>query len=426
MSDQFNWAGNYRYSGEICRPRTVEQLQELVARSAKLKALGTRHSFNGIADTTGDLISLEQFEPVLTVDTERHTVTVGAGVRYGQLCRELHERGYALHNLASLPHISVAGACATGTHGSGDGNGNLATAVSGLEMVTADGEVLALSRERSRERDGARFLGAVVGLGALGVITQLTLDLVPAFEVAQTVYTDLPLAQLEDHFDAILSSAYSVSLFTDWREARFNQVWCKRRVGDPVPAEGVLERYGAMPATGPLHPIAENSAASCTEQWGVPGPWYERLPHFRMEYTPSNGEELQSEYFVPRRHACAALNAVYGLREQISPLLLISEVRTIAADDLWMSPCYGRDSVAIHFTWQKEWPAVERLLPQIEARLAPFEAIPHWGKLFTVSPVRWRALYPRLPDFLSLLESCDPQGKFRNTLLNTLLFGEVS
>ena len=415
-----NWAGNYTYhAAQIHQPETVEQIQELVIRSNKLKALGTRHSFNDIADSPGDLISLEHFNQIVALDRERRTVTVEAGVRYGQLARWLHDEGYALHNLASLPHISVAGACATATHGSGDRHGNLATVVSAMEMVTGNGDVIVLSREQNREQ----FQGAVVGLGGLGVVTKLTLDISPTFEMRQDVYENLPLTELEDHFDELFSSVYSVSLFTDWRNATFNQVWLKRHVPDGAAIELEPQLFGATLATSHLHPIATLSAENCTEQMGVYGPWFERLPHFRMDFTPSSGEELQSEYLVPRQHAFAALRAIDQLREQIAPLLQISEVRTIAADNLWMSPCYKQACVGIHFTWKKDWPAVRNVLPMIEDQLAAFDARPHWAKLFTMSPARIQSLYEKLPDFQQLLQYYDPQGKFRNAFLDKYIWG---
>ena len=417
---QLNWAGNYTYSAaRLHYPETIEQLQDVVNRSHKLRVLGSRHSFNSIADSAEDLVSLERLDRGVTFDRERSTVTVGGGVKYGQLCRELHNQGYALHNLASLPHISIAGACATATHGSGDGNGNLATAVAAIELMKADGEMLALSRER----DGDQFQGAVVALGGLGVVTSITLDIVPAFAVQQEVYENLPLAQLEQHYEEIVSSAYSVSLFTDWQNERVNQVWLKRRLAGDAALALAPSFFGAMLAPGHRHPIASLSAAPCTPQMGIPGPWYERLPHFRIDETPSSGVELQSEYFVPRRHAVAAVHAVTQLHERIAPLLMISELRTIAADALWMSPCYQLDSVGIHFTWIRDWPAVQQLLPLIEQQLAPFDARPHWGKLFTIPAVRVQSLYRRLPDFQELLRSYDPQGKFRNAFLDTYIFG---
>ncbi|HEU5099466.1 MAG TPA: D-arabinono-1,4-lactone oxidase [Roseiflexaceae bacterium] len=421
MSEQYsNWAGNLTYSAaRLHHPTTVGQVQDLVARCNKLRVLGSRHSFNTIADSAEDLVSLAQLEPVLEFDHERKTVTVHGGITYGQLSPQLHSAGYALHNLASLPHISIAGACATATHGSGDGNRNLASVVAGMEIVTADGQLLTLSREQH----GDQFQGAVVGLGGLGVITKLTLDIVPAFEVRQEVYENLAVAQLDEYFDAILSSAYSVSLFTDWQGQHVNQVWRKHRVtGEPIAALAPAF-FEAPLAPTDRHPIVTLSAKPCTPQMGVPGPWYDRLPHFRIDEKPSSGEELQAEYFVPRQHAVAALRAVAQLHEQIAPVLMISEVRTIAADTLWMSPCYEQDCVGIHFTMVRDWPAVQKLLPLIEEQLAPFDARPHWGKMFTISPARLQSLYAKLPDFRELLRSYDPQGKFRNAFLDTYIFG---
>lgn len=420
MNNTSNWAGNYIYrAAQIHQPETVEQIQELVRRSHKIKALGTRHSFNDIADSPGDLISLEHFDKILALDRKRRTVTVEAGVRYGELARWLHAEGYALHNLASLPHISVAGACATATHGSGDRNGNLATAVSAMEFVAGNGEVAVLSREKDREQ----LEGAVVGLGGLGVISRLTLDVSPTFQMQQDVYENLPLAALEEHYDELTSEIYSVSLFTDWRSSKINQVWLKRLVPDGVSIKAEPELFGARLATNRLHPIASISAESCTEQMGICGPWFERLPHFRMDFTPSSGEELQSEYFVPRQRAFDALHAINQLRESIAPLLLISEVRTIAADNLWMSPCYKRNSVAIHFTWKQDWEGVRNVLPAIEAALAPFQARPHWAKLFTMSHAQLQLIYEKLPDFQRLLHNYDPQGRFRNEFLDRYIFG---
>ena len=415
-----NWAGNYTYRAtQFHRPETIEQIQELVIHSDKLKALGTRHSFNDIADSHGDIISLEHFDQIIALDREHRTVTVEAGVRYGELARWLHSEGYALHNLASLPHISVAGACATATHGSGDRHGNLATAVSVIEMVTANGELIVLSRDKDLEQ----FQGAVVGLGGLGVITKLRLNISPTFEMRQDVYENLPLAELEEHFDELFSSVYSVSLFTDWQSATFNQVWLKRHVPDNTPINLDARLFGATLAISHLHPIAMLSAENCTEQMGISGPWYERLPHFRMDFTPSSGEELQTEYLVPRQYAFKALRVIDQLKEYIVPLLQISEIRSIAADDLWMSPCYKQACIAIHFTWKKDWEGVRNILPMIEDQLAQFDARPHWAKLFTMSPAYLQSPYEKLPDFRQLLQHYDPQGKFRNEFLDKYIFG---
>jgi xylitol oxidase len=429
IEPQSNWAGSYTYSAaRLHYPETLQQVRELVIRSSKLRVLGSRHSFNSIADTPEDMVSLDRFghaDDVLALDPERLSVTVDANIKYGQLCGQLHREGYALHNLASLPHISVAGACATATHGSGDRHGNLATAVSAMEIVTADGDMVVLSRDQynTQSEGGEQFLGAVVGLGGFGVVTKLTLDIVPTFDMRQDVYENLPLTQVEEHFDEIVSKAYSVSLFTDWQNERVNQVWLKSHIADEATLELEPELFGATLAPTHRHPIPGFSARACTPQMGIPGPWHERLPHFRMDFTPSSGDELQSEYLVPRQHAVAAFRAIHRLRNQVAPLLQISEVRTVAADNLWISPCYRQTCVAIHFTWKKNWEAVRQLLPLIEEELAPLNARPHWGKLFTMQAPRVGALYPRLADFQRLLSLYDPRGKFRNAFLDTYIFG---
>jgi alditol oxidase len=414
-----NWAGNYTYSTDhLEKPKTVEELQAVVKRCEKLRALGAKHSFNPIADSKFAQVSLENFES-MSLDKKARTVTVGAGVRYGKLAPYLQENGFAVHNLASLPHVTVAGACATGTHGSGSKNGNLSTAVSAMEFVTAKGEVATLSRQH----DGDRFHGAVVSLGSLGVVSKITLDVIPTFDVSQVVYENLSFTQLEKHLDDIFASGYSVSLFTDWQKHRATQVWIKRRIENGKTPDMKPDFFGAKLATHKLHPLAGHSAENCTEQMGIPGPWYERLPHFRMNFTPSSGAELQSEFFVPRDKACDAILAVEQLREKVTPHLFITEFRTVAADDLWISPCYQRAGLGIHFTWKPEWAAVKEILPEIEEKLKPFNARPHWAKLFTMAPARIQAQYAKLNPFKDLLKSYDPDGKFRNGFIDTNLYG---
>lgn len=413
-----NWSGNLTFStNNLYEPKSVEEVRQIVERCSKLRALGARHSFNAIADSNANQISLEHLDQ-MTIDDKARTVTVGAGVRYGKLAPWLDSHGYALHNLASLPHITVVGACSTGTHGSGIHNGNLSTAVSALEFVTADGNFATLSRAK----DGDTFSGAVVALGALGVVTRITLNLLPTFTMRQIVYEDLSFDQLQNNLDIIFGSGYSVSLFTDWQDHRATQVWIKSIVKPNEPANMPPEFYGARLATKKLHPIAGHDATPCTEQQGIPGPWYERLPHFRMNFTPSSGAELQTEYFVPKEHGYEAILAVEKLRDRITPHLLVTELRTIAADNLWMSMAYKRDSMAIHFTWKPEWPAVKQILPLIEKQLAPFNPRPHWAKLFTIPPAQLESKYEKLPEFKSLLQQHDPTGKFRNAFLETNLY----
>ncbi|HEY0023164.1 MAG TPA: FAD-binding protein [Longimicrobium sp.] len=412
-----NWAGNVEYRAErVYHPQSVEQVQEVVRRSRKLRALGSRHSFSRIADSTDTLISLRRMNRVVSLDPAARTVTVEAGATYGDLCCYLHASGFALHNLPSTPGISIAGACSTGTHGSGSANGNVATAAAAIEFVDAAGEVVTLSRD-----NGGAFPGAVVGLGALGVITKLTLNVQPAFDVAQVVYLHLPMSELRDGFDEIMASGYSVSLFTDWTRKSISQVWIKSRVGEAGWSEAAADFHGARLAAADVHPVDGQPADRCTPQMGVPGPWHERLPHFRIGQTPSVGSELHSEYFIPVEHAWAAIMAIGELREHMAPHLFISEIRTVAADDLWMSPCYQRACVAIHMTWKPEWDSVAALLPLIEQKLAPFTPVPHWAKLFTMPPAVLRSRYPKLADFEQLIRRYDPHGKFRNEFLDEIL-----
>ena len=417
-----NWAGNLTYNtSNVFYPRKVEEAQEWIKKSGRLRCLGTRHCFNSIADSKFGLISSRELNQVVGLDTAARTVTVEGGIKYGELCPWLDQKGYALHNLASLPHISVAGSVSTATHGSGTGNGNLATAVNALEMITADGNL----RHFSRAGDGDKFLGVVVGLGVFGMITKVSLDIQPAFQMRQNVYQKLPFDQLKDHFEEIMSAGYSVSLFTDWQGDTLNEVWIKTRASD---SRNYNERpvfFGAKAATVNLHPIAELSAENCTPQLGVPGPWYERMPHFKMGFTPSSGKELQTEYFVPRTRAVEAIFAVRKLADKIGPHLFISEIRCIAADNFWMSSCHNQASVAIHFTWKQEWEAVSRLLPLVEQALTPFEPRPHWGKLFTLSPKALDSRYEKLRDFKKLAAAYDPTGKFHNEFLDAAIFSKT-
>lgn len=415
-----NWAGNLTYSAErLLLPGTVAEVQEAVRAVGKVRVLGSRHCFNDIADTAGTQLSLERLNRVLVLDKARRQVTVEGGMRYGEIGPYLHEQGYALHNTASLPHISVAGACATATHGSG-ALGNLAVAVAAIEFVNAAGDLVTLSREK----DGDTFAGAIVSLGAIGVVTRLTLDLQPAFNVRQDVFRELPLSALETHFDEIMASGYSVSVFTAWQEEAVEQVWIKSAVATGGTFKARESLFGARPATENLHPIARLDAVNCTEQMGVIGPAYDRLPHFRMGFTPASGEELQVEYFVPAEHAVAAIGTLHRHRDRLAPLLLMGEIRTIAADDLWMSPCYRQPCVAFHFSFKQDWPALKEVLPGLEEALTPLRPRPHWGKMFTMPPRTVQARYPRLPAFRALLNAHDPGGKFRNAFVERYVFGQ--
>jgi alditol oxidase len=418
---QKNWAGNYEFSTtNLHHPTSIEEIQALMKNSRKVKVLGTRHSFNHIADSDDVHISLNHFNNVVALDTERCTVTVEAGMRYGELGVYLNAQGFAIHNMASLPHITIIGAVSTATHGSGAKNGSLATAVSGLEFVTGNGDIVTLSREI----DGEQFNGAVVGLGGIGVVTKITLDIMPRFDMQQYVYLNLPAAQMVENWDAILASAYSVSIFTDWQTENHNQIWLKMLVTDDTPIEEKPEFFGAARATKRYHPIGEMAADNCTEQMGIRGSWHERLSHFTMDAIANEGNDLQAEYFVSRQNALEAFKVMSELRATLAPVIAISEIRMIAADDLWMSPYYKQDSVAIHFSWQRDLPGVLQVLPIIEERLAPFAPRPHWGKLFTMPAKDIQSRYEKLADFRQLLQHYDPQGKFRNAFLDEYIFGD--
>jgi xylitol oxidase len=402
-----NWAGNYTYQAEkLHRPSTIEQVQEIIANAPGVRVLGSRHSFNDIADSS-ELITLEALPIDVVVDHAANTVSFNAALKYGELVETLSAEGVALHNLASLPHISVAGAVATATHGSGDTNGNLATAVTGLELVTSGGEIIEASRGEP-DFDG--------------LVTRITLDVEPAYEVRQRVFEGLSWEALFEHFDEITSCGYSVSVFTRWGETT-DQVWVKSRVTDE-PEQVESDLFGAVAAVVDRHPILELDATSCTPQLGRPGRWSDRLPHFRMDFTPSSGEELQSEYLFPRRYAMEAIEAVRTLADKIQPILQVSEIRAVAADRLWMSMNYGEDTVGIHFTWKPERDAVEDMLVQLETALVPFEARPHWGKLFNADAAAIAPLYERMPDFIRLVERLDPRGAFCNSWLKAHVLGD--
>ncbi|MBC6997313.1 D-arabinono-1,4-lactone oxidase [Cytophaga sp. FL35] len=411
-----NWAGNYTYKAEqIHEPKSVTEVQELVKKLDVQKALGSTHCFNDIADSPKNQISTKHLNKIIEINKENKTVRVEAGARYGDFAEILHNKGFALHNLASLPHISVAGACATATHGSGVNNKNLAGQVVSVELVKPDGSLVELSREHPD------FGAVVVGLGAFGIITKVTLMLQDTFDVQQDVFLDLPLESLKSNFENIMQSGYSVSLFTDWMDNKVSEVWVKRTFTPDMTDLGT-NFFGAVPASKNIHPIVALDAVNCTEQMGVPGPWYDRLPHFKMGFTPSAGEELQSEYFIPREHAVDAILAIEKMKDEIYPHILISEIRAIAADGFWMSPCFQQDCITIHTTWQQKPQEVMALLPKIEKALAPFNAKPHWGKLFTLDAKTLQARYPKYNDFVALAQKYDPQGKFKNSFLTEHIY----
>ncbi len=400
-----NWAGTHTYrASRLVEARSVEEVQAVVAESARVRALGTRHSFNTICDTEGTLVTVTRIPADPVLDAEARTVTVGGGASYGAVATFLESHGRALHNLGSLPHISVAGAVATGTHGSGNANGVLGTAVRGIELVVADGSL------RTLRRGDDDFAGAVVSLGALGIVTRLTLDVEPTYRVRQDLYRRLPWPALLADVEAVTGSAYSVSLFTRWSGDHLEEAWVKRRVdGESAVPDGF---FGAR--REPDQPSLVVGAGTNLTARGVAGPWCDGLPHFRRDSTPSVGAEIQSEYFVGMADAAAALEALRGLGPALEPHLVVSELRTVRADDLWLSPAFGRDTLAIHFTWKREPAAVAALLPRVEAVLAPYAPRPHWGKAFTPGAFDVDERYPMAGRFRRLAARLDPGGKLAN------------
>src|SRR3954469_14741469 len=411
-----NWSGNISYSARrLHEPESVDELRRLVASSSRLRPLGTRHSFSTVADTTGDLVSVRRLPRRLEVDAGARAVTVSGGLRFGEIAPELDRAGWALGNLGSLPHISVAGACATGTHGSGVGNRVLAASAAAVEFVAADGALVTL------HRGDEGFEGAVVALGRLGVVTALTLDVRPRYEIRQVVHLGLPGDAAIEHVDDVLAGGYSGSLCTGWGDPLEFHVLTKPLADATAPAAELAERLGATAAPRQWHMVPGMRAENCTEQLGLPGPWHARLPHFKLEFTPSNGEELQSEYFVARADAPAALRALASVAALVAPVLQVGEVRGIAGDDLWLSPASGGDVVALHFTWVLDLPAVLPALRAVEEQLAPFGARPPFGKVFTTAPEVVRSLSPRLSDAAALARRLDPDGVFRNRFVEEYL-----
>jgi xylitol oxidase len=400
-----NWSKNVDFNDRAyLQPESIVELQELVRTHPKIRARGTAHCFNEIANTSSYAINLAKMPKTIEVDETKKTARVAAGLTYGELAPILHEQGWALNNLASLPHISIAGSVSTGTHGSGIKNHNLANQVLSLDLVTAEGEL------RHIDRTNPAFSALVVGLGLGGIVYQYELKIEPTYQVRQVIYPEIPLDILQRNFDQIMGTAYSVSYFTDWSSAQVGNLWCKFRDDEVIP-DSV---GGSAKADKKFHPIPSVDPVACTDQLGIPGEWHQRIPHFKLEFTPSVGEEIQSEFFVERKDAAAAIEAVSQLGSEITPLLWITELRTFAADQLWLSGAYERDVLAIHFTWKK-LDAIYPVIEKVEAALRPFNYRPHWGKVFTADATYLKSVYPKMSEFKALTEALDPTSKFENS-----------
>jgi len=410
-----NWSEHVAFgAGSVHFPQSLAEVQEIVRGAAKLRVVGARHSFNHIVDTSGALVSLRALPRRAEIDPIARTVTIDGGTTYAELAPVLDAAGFALFNLPSVPDFTIVGAVSTATHGSGNANRNLAASVAALEIVTASGDLLRLQRG---DRD---FDGAVVALGALGVVVEMTLDLVPRFDIRQTVYRNLPFETVVENFDAVMGSAYSVSLFTHWNSDFVDQAWLKDLATAPAAKP---EFFGGTRAVTEMSPVLGKEPYGTTGQLGSVGPWYDRLPHARIGALPQEGYEYQSEYFVARKHAPAAMRALKAVQHALHPALVVSEVRTVAQDQLWLSTNFGADSVGFHFSMARDWATVSRALSVIEGALAPVSPRTHWGKLFVLPAAQVMAGYPRLGDFRALASRLDPQGKFRNAFLDEFVFG---
>lgn len=403
-----NWSGTYDYrSARRERPATVAELQQLVADAPAVKVAGSGHSFNGIADSeSGWQLDVSGLITPPEIDPDSGIVTVSGGMKYGELVPALATSGRALPNLASLPHITIAGSVATGTHGSGVRQPGLSSAVRAVELLTADGEL------RWIDATDPRFDGVVVSLGALGVVTRVRLATVPDYAVRQDAFIGLSWGELVGRIGEVLAASYSVSVFGRWVGTGPDHVIVKSVVGheDRTP---FLPGASWTPDT--LHPLQAAGATpdAVTEQGGVPGPWADRLPHFRLGFTPSAGAEIQSEFFVAAEDAGRGIEALLAVGDAIAPHLLVSEIRAIASESQWLSPAHGRDSVAFHFTWKPDLDAVRQAVGIVQQALSDLAPRPHWGKVFTY-PGRLDFAYARLDDFDDLRRMLDPQGKFRN------------
>ena len=405
-----NWSKNVEFNDKsYLHPTSLAELQELIRTNPKVRARGTAHCFNEIANTSSVALNLAKMPKIIEVDAAKKSVRVAAGLTYGELAPLLHAQGWALSNMASLPHISIAGSISTGTHGSGIKNQNLANQVLSIDMVTAEGEV------RHIDRANPAFNALVIVLGLGGIVYEYELKIEPTFKIRQVVYPEIPLDVLQRSFDQIMGTAYSVSYFTDWSSSQVGNLWCKFRDGEVIP-ESI---GGCAQANKKFHPIPSVDPVACTEQLGATGDWHERLSHFKLDFTPSVGEEIQTEFFVDRKDAAAAIEAVSQLGAEITPLLWITELRTIAADNLWLSGAFERDTLAIHFTWKKD-DAIYPVIEKVEAALRPFNYRPHWGKVFTADAQFLKSVYPKINEFKALVEALDPTSKFENSFTRSI------
>lgn len=407
-----NWAGNLTFlAEEFIEIESIPQLQKIVEKSKKLKVLGTGHSFSEITDTNGTLISLKKIPPEIEIDPISKSVSVNAGTSYSVLSKYLESNGWALPNLASLGEITVAGAIMTGTHGSGSKNKVLSDSVIELQLVLASGDQLIINRQ-----DFDDFAGFIVSFGSLGVVTRVKLRIIESFSMKQFVYENISISSVAKNFDEIFNSAYSVSYFGSWAENTTGQIWMKFLDQAEFPHLSP-EAFGGNLANSNQHPVKINDPSPCTEQMGVTGKWLYRLPHFKLDSSAASGDEVQTEYLVDRNYVNEYIAGLSAIGNEISPRVYATEIRTMAADDLWLSGAYARDTVGFHFTWKKS-KELASFLPKIEEVLGKHQGRPHWGKLFSTSKEQIITRYPRYQDFKNLLNRYDSNGKFSNNFID--------
>jgi alditol oxidase len=406
-----NWGGNLSFKQpEVLAPTSLDELAKLV-RSNRVRPAGTLHSFSDVVAGEGVLVSAAglPIEPEILADGS--TVRVGAASRFGDIALFLEANGLALQNMGSLPHISLAGASATGTHGSGDGNPILSTSLRAFSFVNYEGELKTL------RRGDPLFETCRLGMGAYGIWVSAELETQPSYQMRQDIYRGVPWQFFVEDPARLTGAGYSVSLFGKWGGQQIDKVWVKSRIDQSTPPDNFA---GIGAETKSLAELAAGVGDNLTEQGGKPGPWLHRLPHFRLDATPSAGDEIQTEYFVLRDQIAGAIAALHSLANEINPVLIISEIRTIASDDAWLSPMRRGDSIALHFTWQNDVPAVTTAVAKVEAVLAEFDPIPHWGKLHGFSGEQLERVHPKLAAARAEFDQLDPMGKFSSPNLQSI------
>jgi len=412
----WNWSRTHCFGAtELRRPTSIGELQQsivaAVASGQGVRTIGSRHSFTDIADSDV-VVDLGALPEQFAVSPDRTSVTVSGAMTYARLASLLEPHQLAIANMASLPHLSIAGAISTATHGSGTTNGNLATAVLSLKIMTSAGEL------RHVQRSDTQFSAAVVALGAMGAIVAIELAVEPAFDVEQAVHNRLSWSRLHPSLDEVFDAAYSVSVFTDWRD--HVQLWTKRRVDQATLDHATL--HDGVQASQPEHPVPGADASSCTNQQ-EPGLWSHRLPHFRSDEVPSVGAEVQSEFFVERALMGQAIERLRSIGDALEPVIMVSEIRTIGADNIWLSPQYQRDCAAFHFTWHHDVVAAHAAADLVTDTLAPLRPIPHWGKVFDPRRFDFDQLYPNLRSALACFQEWDPTSTFTNAWMRNTISG---